>query len=127
MLLMIMLCRSLFPFCHDASPPEFSTEMLNSSTSRLVTFIDFTKAQSSSTLTSLYWCCSLFNVVKMEQMIRTGDHLDAVGNTHILYEGYLYQLLLLWGKFSSLLYDILYMVINLIYLGNCFGRPVRVW
>ena len=79
-----MLCLSLFTLRRDASPPVVSVEMLKSSTTKLVTYVEFLKAPSLSTLTHLYGWCSLFNVFKINQMIPTGDSLDSVGNTHII-------------------------------------------
>ena len=82
MLLIIMLSLSLFPLIHDASPPVVSMDILKSSTIRLVVSVDFSKAKYSSTLTRFHICCSLFNVVRMNEIIRTGASLDSVGNNH---------------------------------------------
>ena len=57
-------------------------DILNSSTSKLVTSVDFSKAPYLSTLTRLHGCCSLLAVIRMKRMIHTGDFLDAVGNIH---------------------------------------------
>ena len=78
---MILLCLSLFQLSHDASTPVVSMGIFNSSTINLVTYVEFSKALSSSTLTRLHGCCSFFNLVRMNQMMRTGDRFDAVGNT----------------------------------------------
>ena len=79
---MLLLCLSLFTSIQDASPPVVSMDILNSSVSKFVTSIDFSKAQYSSTLIRLRGCCSFFSVVRMKRMIRTGYLLDAVGNNH---------------------------------------------
>ena len=84
MLSMILLCTSLFPLSHDTSPPVVYMDMLKSSTSRLETSVDFSKALSSSTLTYFHGCCSVFNVLSMKLRMHTGDCLDAVVNTHII-------------------------------------------
>ena len=49
---------------------------LNSTTSKLVTPVEFSKAPYSSTLISLHGCCSLFNFVNMKWMMWTGYRLD---------------------------------------------------
>ena len=77
-----MLCLSLFPFSQDTSPPVVFMNILNYSTSKLVTSVDFDNAPSSSTLIHLHGCCSFFNVVRMKLMMHTWACLDAVGNTH---------------------------------------------
>ena len=84
MLLMILLCISLFSLSHDASQPVVSMEMVKSSTIRLVTSVKFSKYPYSSTLTRLHGCCSFFNFVSMKQLVCTGDCLDEVWNTHII-------------------------------------------
>ena len=56
--------------------------MLNSSSINLVTSVDFSKAPSLSNLTSFHESCSLLNVVRMNQIMHTGDMLDSVGNNH---------------------------------------------
>ena len=81
---MILLCISFFPLSHDLSPLLVSMDVFNSSASELVKYVEFAKAQYSSTLTCLHGCCSLFNVVRIYQMMGTGDCLDVVGNTHII-------------------------------------------
>ena len=58
-------------------------DILNSSISKFVTSIEFSKAPSSSTLILLHGCCSLLSAVRMKQMMQIGGILDAVGNTHI--------------------------------------------
>ena len=82
MLLMLMLFIMCFLLSHDASPPVVSMDILNSSTSKLVTSVNFSKASSPSTLTSLHGCYELFNCVRMKRMMRTGYCLDEVGNTY---------------------------------------------
>ena len=84
MLWMILLFISFFPLRHDASPPVSSMDIFNSSTSRLVISVEFSTVPSSSTLTILHGCCSLFYVVRMKRMMWSGDRLDAVGNNHII-------------------------------------------
>ena len=79
---MLLFCISLFPLIRDASPPVVSMDILNSSTSKFVTSVEFAKAPSLSTLTRLHGCCSFFGVFRMKSMMLTGDFLDAVGNTH---------------------------------------------
>ena len=83
-LCMLLLCLSLFPLIQDASPPVVSMDILNSSTSKLVTSIDSANALSLSTLIRLDECCPLLSVVRTKRMMRTGAILDAVGNTHII-------------------------------------------
>ena len=82
MLCMLLVCISLFPLSQDASSPVVSMDIFNSSTIKLVTSVEFSKALSSSTLIFLHGCCQFFNVDRMKRMIRTGDCLDALGNTH---------------------------------------------
>ena len=79
---MLLLCVSFFPLSHDASPPVVSMDILNSSISKFVTYVDFSKAPSSSTLTWFHDYCSFFNVFRMKWMMWTGDRLDSVWNTH---------------------------------------------
>ena len=57
-------------------------DISNSSIIKFVISVEFSKALSSSTLIFLHGCCQLFNVDRMKRMIRTGDCLDALGNTH---------------------------------------------
>ena len=52
-----LLCLSIFPLIHDAPPPVFSMYILNSSTSKLVTSVEFSNAPSSSILTPFHACC----------------------------------------------------------------------
>ena len=73
---------SFFPLIHDTSPPVVSMDIFNLSTGKLVTTVDFSKSPYSSTLTHLHGFCSLFNVVRMKQMMHTVAHLDEVVNTH---------------------------------------------
>ena len=80
--LMLLLCLQFFPLIHDELPPVVSVDVLNSSKSKWVTYVDFSKATSSSTLTSLNGCFSLFNAVRMQRMMCIGDCLNVVGNTH---------------------------------------------
>ena len=65
MLWMLLLCCSLFTLIYDASPQVVSTEMLNLSTSRLVTYVEFSKEPYSPTLTRFHGRCSLLNVFRM--------------------------------------------------------------
>ena len=58
--------------------------ILNYSTSKLVKYDDFAKAPYISTIIRLHGCCLFFSVVRMRQMMWTGDSLDAVGNNHII-------------------------------------------
>ena len=46
MLCILILCPSLFSLRHDASPPVDSRDIFNSSTSRLVTSVEFSGAPS---------------------------------------------------------------------------------
>ena len=82
MLLMLLLCVSLFPLSHDALPPLFSIDLFNLSTIKFVASVEFSKASSSSTITRFHRYCSFFNVFRMKWMIHTGDYLYTVGNTH---------------------------------------------
>ena len=59
-------------------------DILNSSTSKLVTSAELAKAPSLSIITRLNGCCSFFNVVRTKLMIYTDTSLDAVGNNHII-------------------------------------------
>ena len=79
---MLLLCISSFMLSQDASPPVFSMDVLNSSTSKFVTSVDFANALYSSTITRLHGCCYFISVFIMKWMMRTGAILDAVGNTH---------------------------------------------
>ena len=81
---MLLLCLLLFLLRQDESPPLVSMENFNSSTNKFVTYVEFDKAPSSSTLTRLHGCCSLFSVISMEHIMRKGDCLDAVGNKYSL-------------------------------------------
>ena len=81
---MLLLCISSFKFIQYVSLPVVSTDILNSSISKLVTSVEFFKAPSSSTLTRLHGCCSLLSVFRKKRMMRTGACLDTVGNTHII-------------------------------------------
>ena len=56
-------------------------DILNSSTSKSVTSVQFSKAPYLSTLICLHGHFSFFNVVRMKRMMRIGDRLYAVGNT----------------------------------------------
>ena len=67
---------------HDTPTLLDSTDILKSSTRRLVTSVEFSKAQYLTTLTHFHGCCSLFNVVRTKRMMRAGDILDEVGNNH---------------------------------------------
>ena len=77
-----MLYLSLSLLGQDASPPVVSMDVLNSSTSKFVTSVEFDHVLSSSTLTILNCCCSFISVFIMKRIILTGALLDAVGNTH---------------------------------------------
>ena len=59
---MLLLCLLLFPLRQDASKPAVSMNILNYSTSKLVTPVDFAKEPSSSTLIRLHEYCSLFRI-----------------------------------------------------------------
>ena len=76
---MLLLCHQLFIFSHEESAIVVSMAMMNSSTRRLVTYVDFSKATSLSTLKRMNGCCSLFNVVRTKRITWTGDILDPVG------------------------------------------------
>ena len=78
MLWIIMLCISFFPSSRDAPPLVVYMNILNSSTSKLVTSIEFSKARYSSTLTIFHGCCSSLNFVRTKRMMRTGAHLYEV-------------------------------------------------
>ena len=79
---MLLLCTYLFMLSHYASPLVVYMEMLKSSTRRLETSVDFSKAPYSSTLTHFHVCCSVFNVVSMKRMMHTVDFFVALVNTH---------------------------------------------
>ena len=81
MFCMIILCRLLFQLIHKASPAVFSMSVLNLSTRRLVTTVEFANAPSSLTLTHLHRYFLFLNVVSMKRTVLTGDVLDAVLNT----------------------------------------------
>ena len=83
-LCMILLYIPLLPLVQYASPQVGSMDTLNYSISKFVTYVDFSKALYSSTITRLNGCCSLFSVVRMKLMMQTGALLDAVGNNHII-------------------------------------------
>ena len=72
MLCMLMLCCLFFTLIHEASSLLFTTAIMNSSTWRLVTSVQFSKAPSLLTLTSMHRCFSFFNVVRMKHIIFTG-------------------------------------------------------
>ena len=80
LLWILMSCLSLLPLSHDASPPVLSMENFNSQTSKLVKYVEFSKAPCSSNFTPLTGCFSLLNVVRMKWMMQKGDRFDAVGN-----------------------------------------------
>ena len=82
MLWTLLLYLSFFTLVHDTSPPVVYIDFLNSSASKLVTSVDFSKAPSSSTLTCLHGCCSLLNVTGMKRVVHTRYCFDSVGNTH---------------------------------------------
>ena len=50
---MLLLCLLFFPLSQDASPPVFSMDIFNSSTSKFVTSVEFSKASSQSNITRL--------------------------------------------------------------------------
>ena len=77
-----MLCISLFSLIPDALSPVVSMDIVNSSISKFVTYVEFSKALYSSTLTRFHGCFLFVSVVRMKWMMRTGNLLDAVGNTH---------------------------------------------
>ena len=81
-LCMLLLWHSLLQLSQDASPPVVSMDILNSSTSKFVTSVEFSNALYSSTLTSLHGCCSFRSVVRMKRLMRTGALLDLVQNTY---------------------------------------------
>ena len=56
-------------------------DILNLSTSKLVTSIEFSKSPSSSNIIRFHGWCSFFNVVRMKRTMQKGYNLDAVGNT----------------------------------------------
>ena len=56
-LCIIMLCISLFLLIQNEYPPVVSMDIFNSSTIKLVTFVEFSKAPSSSTLIFSHGCC----------------------------------------------------------------------
>ena len=55
-LCMLLLWLSFFSLIQDASQPVFSMDILNDSTSKLVTSVELTKGPFSSNLISLYGC-----------------------------------------------------------------------
>ena len=59
-------------------------DILNSLISQFVTSIDSSKAPFSSNIIRLHGFCSLFSVVGMKRIMRTGDILVASGDTHII-------------------------------------------
>ena len=79
---MLLLCPSLFPLILDALPPVVSVDILNLSTSKFVTYVEFSNALSSSTLTRFHGYCLFISVVSMKRMMRIYAILDAVVNTH---------------------------------------------
>ena len=52
--------------------------------SKFVKYVEFSKSLSSSTITRLYGCFILINVVSTKQSMRTGALLDPVWNTYII-------------------------------------------
>ena len=56
-LYIILLCISLFTLRQDGPPPVFFIDILNYSTSMLVTYIELFKATSSPTIIRLHGCC----------------------------------------------------------------------
>ena len=78
-LCILMLCSSLFPFKHEASPPVVFVSMPYYSITGLVTSDDFDKSQSSSTITHLHGWFLSFSAAMMNQIILTGDLLDVGG------------------------------------------------
>ena len=77
----LLLCLSFFSLSRDASPPVASMDILNLSTGKFVTSVEFDNVPSSSTLTRLYGCFSFISVVIIKRMMRTGALLGAVWNT----------------------------------------------
>ena len=79
---MILFCLSLFTLSQYASPPVFYMYILNYSTSKLVTSVEFTKAPSLSNLINFHGCFSFFSFVRMMRIMRKWDSLGAVGNIY---------------------------------------------
>ena len=77
-----MLFISFFLLTHDSSPPVFFMAMLNTSRRRLVTYVEFSKAPSLTTITCLHSFFSYFDVVSMKWIVTTWGLLDEVGNPH---------------------------------------------
>ena len=84
MLCMLLLSISLFKLIHEVYPPVASMEMLNSSTIRLVTSVEFSKVPSSSTLTGLHGWFLFFGFSSMNEIILTGFCLDTLVNIQIV-------------------------------------------
>ena len=84
MVFMILLCHSLFLLIHEASPLVFSMDILNLSTRRLVAYIQFSKAPSSSTLTYINGRFLFFTVGSNNLIIIIEGYLDEVGNIYII-------------------------------------------
>ena len=79
-LCMLLLCLSFLPLIQDAFPPVVSMNIFNSSTSKLVTSVEISRAPSSSYPISFHGCCSFFSFVRIKRMVQKGDILGAVGN-----------------------------------------------
>ena len=79
---MLILCLLFLPLSQDASPPVVSMDILNSSTSKFVTYVEFFNAIYSSNIIRLHGCFLFSSVVRIYWMVRTGALVDAVGNTH---------------------------------------------
>ena len=80
MLCMLLMCGYLFLLIHEAYSPVVSVVIINYSTRMLATSTDF--SQYAILVNSHVYTCffSLLNVVRMNQIIMTGDRLDAVWN-----------------------------------------------
>ena len=74
---MITVFILFFMLIHDESSPVVYIEMLKSSTIRLAIYVDFSKAESSSTLTHFH---DFDNFVRMKRIIHTGSYLGEVLN-----------------------------------------------
>ena len=81
---MLLLCLSLFTFIQYASPPVVSLDILNSSTSKFVTYVEFANDLSLLILTRLHGCCLFICVVRIKLMTKIGTLLDVVGKNHII-------------------------------------------
>ena len=81
---MLLLCFTFFLLIYRESTKVISMNILNSSSIRLVTSVEFSKEPSSSTLTCMHGCFSFFNVVRENLIILTGGHIYSVGNIQII-------------------------------------------